>query len=307
MLPTFEDPQTGDPPRWQHLRELCVTAEEGGFDTVWVSDEFVSNEESWGGARGWWECVSLLAAVAEATSTIGVGTWVLSMLHRNPVLSARVAATLDEVSDGRLTLTLGAGHAADGDGSGYPTDHTVSRYEEALQIMLSLLREGEVEFAGDYHRSEGAQLRPAGPRRGGIPVILGGHGPRTMRIAARYGDGWSGYTQGDSRPEAFGDMLAAIDEACDDVGRDPKTLQRSLGIMVDPSGSGSAEAIGFGAAIGGSTDEIVDTFGRFAEVGVTRLELATWPWPTAHDGLQATIPAVQQFSRRAQAEGKGTR
>lgn len=96
VFPTLEDPMSGDKPTWGGIRDLAVTAESLGVDTVWVSDELYRKNPEWPGPRGFWECVALTSAVAAITSKVKVGTWVLSALHRNPGLTAKVAATLDE-------------------------------------------------------------------------------------------------------------------------------------------------------------------------------------------------------------------
>jgi alkanesulfonate monooxygenase SsuD/methylene tetrahydromethanopterin reductase-like flavin-dependent oxidoreductase (luciferase family) len=119
---------------------------------------------SW--ASGWWECVATTSAVAEATSEITIGTWVLSALHRNPALTVKAVSTLDEIAGGRLLFGFGAGHSAkQGAAFGYPPDKVVGRYEEALQIVVPLLRDGKAEFEGHYHRAA-LTNRPTGPRPG---------------------------------------------------------------------------------------------------------------------------------------------
>jgi alkanesulfonate monooxygenase SsuD/methylene tetrahydromethanopterin reductase-like flavin-dependent oxidoreductase (luciferase family) len=137
VLPMVEAPQSGEKPRWATIKSIAQRAEDMGFDTVWVADELLWRVPDWPGPRGWWECVSVAGAVAASTTTIGVGSWVLSALHRNPGLTVKVAETLDEISDGRFVLGLGAGHAGDqGATFGYPDDKTVSRYEAALEIIV---------------------------------------------------------------------------------------------------------------------------------------------------------------------------
>jgi alkanesulfonate monooxygenase SsuD/methylene tetrahydromethanopterin reductase-like flavin-dependent oxidoreductase (luciferase family) len=137
----FENPETGVKPSWETIRSQAVAAEEAGFDIVWAPDELLWRVPDWHGETGWWECVALTGALAAATSTIQVGTWVLSALHRSPGLSVKVAHTLDEISGGRFVLGLGSGHAGDqGKTFGYPMDKTVGRYEEALEILVPALK-----------------------------------------------------------------------------------------------------------------------------------------------------------------------
>jgi alkanesulfonate monooxygenase SsuD/methylene tetrahydromethanopterin reductase-like flavin-dependent oxidoreductase (luciferase family) len=291
VLPLLEDPQTGDKVPWATIRRQALLAEEIGFDSVLVPDELLWHQAEWPGPRGFWECVSMTAAVAAATSRIEVGTWVLSSLHRNPGLTAKVAETIDEISGGRFLLGLGSGHAGkQGEAFGYPLDRTIGRYEEALQIIVPLLREGSADFHGEFHAATDLLGRPRGPRPGQIPIMLGAHGPRTMRLAARHADIWSGYATESSLPTAFEPMLEALNAACADVGRDPASLGRSIGVVVEPTNESGAEEAGFGVPIRGTAMEIADTLRTFAGMGVTRLEVLLWP--NAGPVVEAMAPVL---------------
>ena len=127
VLKTLEDPGSRQVLRWTDLKRNATLAERVGFDTVWVADELQWESEEWEEPIGWWECVAVAGAVASSTETISVGTWVLSALHRNPGLTARIAETLDEISGGRFIFGLGSGHAGrQGEAFGFPSDYTVS-------------------------------------------------------------------------------------------------------------------------------------------------------------------------------------
>lgn len=296
VLPMFEEPQSGNKPSWATINTMAQRAEVIGFDTVWVTDELLWRDPDWPAARGWWEGVSMLGAVAASTSTIGVGTWVLSALHRNPGLTVKVAVTIDEISGGRFVFGLGAGHAGDqGTTFGYPEDNTVSRYEEALEIIVPALRGEIASREGRYHRARELEIRPRGSRGTGIPLMLGAHGPRTMRLAARHADIWSAFATESSLPDWFTPMLGRLDEACADVGRDPDTLERSIGVFVEPTDEHSAEATGFGVPITGSPSEIAETIARFEEIGATRVEVVLWPG--SENSLDAIQPAIELLGR----------
>ncbi len=292
-LPMLEEPESGEKPSWDRIKSMAQSAEAFGFDTVWIPDELLWREPDWDGSRGWWEGVSMAGAVAASTSTVGVGTWVLSALHRNPGLTVKVAETLDEISSGRFLFGFGAGHAGDqGATIGYPEDVTVSRYEEALSIVVPALRGDSVSFDGQYHRSRDLKISPRGPRGGRIPLMLAGHGPRTMRLAAAHGDIWSGFATESSLPEWFGPMLKQLDEACAEVSRDTASLGRSIGVVVEPDAEGASEAAGFGVPISGSADEIADTLSRFEQLGVDGVELILWP------GNEETLAAIESAIRQ---------
>lgn len=278
VLPLAEIVATGEKIPWATIRAQALLAEEMGFDTVLVPDELLWRPAEWPGPRGFWECVSMAAAVAAVTSRIEIGTWVLSALHRNPGLTAKVVETIDEISGGRFLLGLGSGHAGkQGEAFGYPLDRTIGRYEEALQVIVPLLREGRADFHGEFHAAVDLLARPRGPRPGQIPLMLGAHGPRTMRLAAHHADIWSAYATDSSLPAAFEPMLEALDQACADVGRDPASLGRSIGVWVESTDDSGAEAADMGVPIRGSAAEIADVFRAFAGMGVTRLEVMLWP------------------------------
>lgn len=292
VLPLLEVPLTGESFRWDTIKARSRFAEDTGFDTVWVPDELLWNVPSWTGPRGWWECVAMAGAVAASTERVNVGTWVLSALHRNPGLTAKVAETLDEISGGRLIFGFGAGHAGtQGETYGYPMDRTVSRYEEALDIVVSLLRTGQAEYQGEYHSAKDQLLRPRGPRPGSIPIMLGGHGPRTIGLAVRHADIWSAYATESSLPEAFTDMLVLVDHTCEEQGRDPSSLRRSIGVFVEPTDVRVAEASDLGTPLSGSPSEIADVIHRFAAMGVDMLEL--WPSPDTDETVEALASIIE--------------
>lgn len=287
---------SGEKPGWGTIKGMAQQAERLGFDTVWVPDELLWRFPSWPGPRGWWECVAMTGAVAAATDSVEVGSWVLSALHRNPGLTVKAAETLDEIADGRFVFGLGAGHAGDqGTTFGYPSDKTVSRYEDALAIIVPALRGTTVTHEGLYHQARDLDIRPRGPRPGSIPLMLGAHGPRTMRLAARHADIWSAFATESSLPEKFTPMLERLEEACADVGRDPQTLERSVGVFVEPGGGGSAEEAGLGTPISGSSEQIAETLSRFSESGFTRVELMLWP--NTPESLEAVAPAIELLGR----------
>ncbi len=293
-LAVIEEISTGSPMAWSDIRQRALWAEEVGFDTVWIPDELLWEAEEWPGPRGWWECVAITAAVAEATSEVTVGTWVLSALHRNPALTAKVVSTLDEISGGRLIFGFGAGHSGkQGAAFGYPSDKVVSRYEEALRIVVPLLRGEAVDHEGEYY---GASLtnRPGGPRPGEIPIMLAGHGPRNIGLAAKHGDMWSAYATGSSQPEAFVEMLHMVDRACEAEGRDPKTIGRSIGVDLVPGGFTAPEELGVTDPLTGSAEQIAETVQSFADLGVTSLEFMVWP--NTAEAVGAAGEVLQQFN-----------
>lgn len=278
-LPTIDLPINAGMDHWEDYRRVAQWAEEVGFDTVWLPDELLWKFPPDFTPMGTWECVAMTGAVAASTSRVQVGSWVLSALHRNPGLTAKVAETLDDIAGGRFIFGLGAGHAGpQGKAFGYPPDHVVSRYEEALQIIIPLIRDGKATFDGQYHSAFEQDNTPRGRRGAALPIMLAGHGPRTIGLAVRYGDIWSAFATESSLPEAFADMVELVDRTCEDQGRDPTSLGRSIGVFVELTEAEFAEEIGLGVPLRGSPAQVAEHVHRFGEMGVTMLELIPGPF-----------------------------
>jgi alkanesulfonate monooxygenase SsuD/methylene tetrahydromethanopterin reductase-like flavin-dependent oxidoreductase (luciferase family) len=228
MLPMTES-DTGIRP-YRDLLQLAQTAEAVGLDSLWVCDHMLFRFPG-SPARGTWEAGAVTAAVCAVTSQVEVGTLVLATAFRNPALLAKMAATLDEISDGRLVLGLGAGwHVPELTALGLPTTGLVARFAEAAGIVVQLLREGRTDFAGRYYTLPECELRPRGPRRGAIPVLIGGEGPRIMRLAARLADAWN--TAWYQTIDGLDDRLTAFTVECGYEGRDLATIDRTVGLDV---------------------------------------------------------------------------
>jgi alkanesulfonate monooxygenase SsuD/methylene tetrahydromethanopterin reductase-like flavin-dependent oxidoreductase (luciferase family) len=289
VLPMGDSFVDGETIRWAQIRDLAIRAEEIGFATVWTADELLWRPES-GRTQGWWECVAMTGAVAAATSRIKVGTWILSALHRNPGITAKAVETLDEISGGRFVFGLGAGHAGrQGHAFGLPEDRTVARFEEALEIILPLVREGRADFEGTFHAARNLQQRPVGPRPGGIPIMIGANGPRMLRLAARHADIWSWFAEERSDLAELGPRLAAFEEACVEVGRDAATIGKSAGIVVEPTSIKGSDALG--TPIRGSATEIADVLRGFGAAGFTNVEVIVSP-PTVA-AVDAMAPVLE--------------
>lgn len=296
VLPTYEAVVSGDAPRWDELQAMALRAEELGFDTVWVPDELYWRVESWPGPRGWWECVAITAAVAAVTSRIKVGTWVISNPHRNPTLTAKIVDTLDEIAGGRFVFGLGAGGGGDEMAAfGYRQDHVYGRFEEAFGLILELLKTGRADHHGTYYSAEDLSLQPRGPRPGRVPILLGAAGPKMMRLAARHADSWSWFATESSHPDAFVPMLAELDAACVEVGRDPANIGRSIGVHIEPTEETGSAEYDLGEPIRGSAREIADELRRFREIGVTSVEILTWPATIA--AVEAMAPVLEELDR----------
>ncbi len=191
VVPMGEDPALGQPAPYRRLRDLALRAEGAGLDSVWVYDHLLYRFPDHPPA-GIWECWSVLTGLAEATERVELGTIVLAAPWRNPALLAKMAITVDEISEGRLILGLGAGwHEPEFDAFGYPFDHRVGRFEEAMQVIGPLLREGKADFRGKYVSAPDCEMRPPSTRPGGIPILIASRGPRMLRLTAEHADLWN--------------------------------------------------------------------------------------------------------------------
>jgi alkanesulfonate monooxygenase SsuD/methylene tetrahydromethanopterin reductase-like flavin-dependent oxidoreductase (luciferase family) len=222
---------------------------------------------------------------------VKVGTWILSALHRNPAITAKAVETLDEISGGRFVFGLGSGHAGkQAHAFGLPEDHVIGRFEEALEIIVPLLRSGRADFEGTYHAARDLEQRPVGPRPGRIPIMIGAGGPRMLSLAARHADIWSWYVEERSDLAEFAPRLAALEAACREVGRDPASIGRSAGIFVEPTAiTGAADAMAI--PLRGSAEEIADGLRAFGAGGFTQIEILLWPRTLA--ALEAMAPVLE--------------
>lgn len=181
VLPVGETDGTGGAsPSWAEVREVAVAAEQSGLDSVWLADHFFYRAPD-GTTHGMHEAWTLLSGVAAVTERVELGTMVLCASFRDPGLTAKMAATLDLVSNGRLILGVGAGwHDPEYDAFGLPTDHRVGRFEEWLEIVARLVRGETVRFDGTYHKVDGAILLPPPARR--IPILVAARSGRACWI-----------------------------------------------------------------------------------------------------------------------------
>ena len=303
-LPQIEGMMHGETARWADLLAMARRAEEVGFDSVWVVDHLLLHGVRQTGQReGLWECWTLLAALAAATERVELGPLVCCTGFRNPALLAKMADTVDEISGGRLILGLGAGwHEYEYNAFGYPFDHRVGRFEEALTIIHTLLREGKADFQGTYYQVRECELRPRGPRPQGPPILIGAlaNRPRMLGLVARYADQWNVWLVfGRNHADQIPPLRDAVDAACAGAGRDPATLERTAGVLVDVTGrkpppktlpSGSVEE-----PIAGSSDEIAESLRAFAREGIGHLQVRLYPNNLA--GIEAFAPVIERLGR----------
>ena len=253
--------------------EQARVADGTGWYGVWLADHYMPNTGDTTPARGdTYECWALLPALAAVTERVRIGTLVspTSVLH--PALLAKRASTIDWLSSGRMVLGLGAGwqineHHAYGIEL-EPPGKRVSRFEESIQIVRSMLSAESTTFHGAYYDITDAPCDPK-PVQSPLPLLVGTHSPRMLRITARHADEWNTW----GTPEQAAVHRAALIETCHEVGRDPATVRTSVNALVDLDGSAPPPGR---AALFGSAQQLVDQFGQYAELGFDEFILPDW-------------------------------
>lgn len=278
--------------RWRELSAMARRAEDLGFDSLWVGDHLLYRNPG-DVSKGPWEAWSMMAALAAVTEKVEIGPLVACTSFHNPAMIAKKAATIEEISDGRLILGLGAGwNQTEYTTYGFPYDNRVSRFEEAFTVIRTLLDTGSCDFHGEYYHVTDCELLPRGPRAGGPPLMIGSEGPRMLKIALPYVQAWNAwYAWFGNDPANLGPLLAKVDEACLAVGRDPKTLEKTCAALVavtgakgrlvgDPTDRGSQ-------AISGTPEELAAVMRQYAEAGISHLQVILDP---------NTLAAIEEFA-----------
>jgi probable F420-dependent oxidoreductase len=288
-------------------------AEELGFDSVWLSDHFFYTFARYGGDPTpipAVEPLTAMAALAATTSRVRLGTLVLCAPFRHPAIMAKMATTIDRLSEGRVELGLGAGWLQEEfEAFGFPFGTIGERFtvmEDTLAALAALQSDEPATYRGSHVELHDAQLRP-GPVNGHIPVWLGGKGgPRLLRAIARYADGWNVVWRVD--PDGYASRAAAARDAFEGVGRDPGALRLSVGLyslMADdersaqaafergrarfPGGAMDADTWESWRAdtLSGTPDQVVERVHRFEELGVEEIIVSPSVLPFAVDDPDA--------------------
>ena len=267
VLDIVEGSLDGRTPTFSDLREMALAAEQVGFDSLWLADHLIYRFPNQAESAPW-EALTMLSALAAVTSRITLGTLVVCTSFRPPAMLAKMADALDEISGGRFILGLGAGwHQPEYEAFGYPFDHLASRFDEALQIIVPLLREGHVDFQGQYYQVRNCVLRPRGPSPAGPRILIGARRPRMLQLVARYADAWN--TAWHTDTAIVKERYEPLAQACTAIGRDPATIEITVGteVRLQPrKDDGSQDN-----AISGTPEEIAGRLQDFASVGNSHL------------------------------------
>ena len=273
--------------RWWAAEPKWKAAEEYGFDHAWTYDHL-----GWRNLVDgpWFSAVPTLTAAAMVTSRIRLGTFVASPVARHPVPFTRELITLDDVSDGRFVLGVGAGvdHLHyDGAVVAAPeltAKQRVDRFAEFVEALDGLLMTDKFDFDGEYYQARGARNLPGPVQRPRLPFVVAANAPRTMTLAARFGAGWvttgrGGATQ-DEWWRGIKELTEVFDQRLDAAGRDRASIQRYLSLDSAPV---------FSLA---SVEAFRDAAGRAAELGFTDI-VTHWPRSSSpYEGREAVLEQV---------------
>ncbi len=275
------------PPTWKTIADRATAAERAGFDIFVYEDVLLYPGED--GSDGVWESLATSGALAASTRTIRFGPSVVNSPYRHPGIVASAAETLGEISDGRFVLGVGAGNTDDYRVFGIPEDRRYSRFAEWLPIVHGLLRGDLVTAEGRYHSATRAELVLRGPRE--VPIVVAAQGPRMLRLAARFGSGWNWWASGGGAGAVSGlsPLITELDAACDEVERDPATLERTLDLYtVVAPGEESPAADG---VISGSAQQIAEELLAFETLGIEEVRCDVHPQTT--EAIEAMADVVQ--------------
>jgi F420-dependent oxidoreductase-like protein len=260
--------------QWEVMRDLAQYVDSGPWDSLWVYDHFhtvpVPTEEATH------EAWSLMSAFAATTSRIKLGQMCTAMSYRNPVYLAKVAATTDIISGGRVQMGIGGGwyeHEWRAYGYGFPSAGVrLARLDEGVQIMRDAWRDGKVSFDGKHYQVSGAIVAPRPLQPEGIPLWIAGGGEKvTLRIAAKYAQ----YTNFTSEPEGFRRKSEVLEGHCREVGTNYADIIRSAN---------------FNAVVAESEADLKDRVQRIRSRQVAKAN------PDAVEGMLSTVAAPDSAS-----------
>ena len=277
--------QDQDPaPQWEQIQDQVIAAEAAGFDIVVFEDGMYFE------GNGLWESMAMGGAIATATSTIGISHSVVNIPIRPAALIAKAAETLNEISGGRYTLGIGAGNTPDDyEAFDIDADPRYSRFAESFKVIHGLLRDGHIDFEGEFHTARDTHLYPRGPTPNGPPMVMAAAGPKMLRLCALHADGWNWWGAATGRSDHLDEIIPELERACEEAGRDPKSLQRTLDIY-------SIDILGIlgdqrpDHVLAGSTTEIAERILSLDEFGIDeiRVDLSGPPGSRAEAAAEMT-------------------
>lgn len=263
----------------QHIRTFLAKAETLGYDSLWVQESVVSDFSVL-------EAVSLLNYAAALTSRLRLGTSVLLTVLRNPVQLAKSLSTLDQMSQGRLTVGIGIGGHVPETIFGYSSEKRVRRFTEGLQVLKALWSEPKATVQGSFWQFENIAMEPKPFQKPHPPIWFGGHREPALRRAVTHGDGWMG--AGSSSTATFIKESALLRRLLDEARRDPTSfaISKRVYLAVDDNRERAERRLrkwfavryknadlATSVSIWGSTAECIDRLGEIVQAGARHLVL----------------------------------
>jgi probable F420-dependent oxidoreductase len=289
-----------------NLRRFAEKAEALGYDTVWFSDHIViptevksfypydpSGRMAFSPSEPYWEPLTVIGYVAGQTTRVRLGTSVLVLPYRNPVVAAKMLATLDVLSNGRITLGAGVGWMAEEfNAIGLDTYARRGAYsDECIRIFRELWTRDNPAFQGEFHQFSNVRCEPRPLQPGGIPIWVGGHTPQAIRRAARLGNGWQPLVQrppADLPPAEMREKIAQLRAFAREAGRDPQQITLAMGSSIQFADGAAAEQR---SLFTGSPARIVEAIQQYQELGVQNFR-CDFPSPS----FDALLQAMERFA-----------
>lgn len=284
---------------WQDMVTLWREVDSLGFDSAWVFDHFlpIFSDPTGPCLEGW----TSLSALAMVTQNVRLGVLVTGNTYRHPAVLAKMATTVDIISQGRLILGLGAGW--------FELEHTtyglpfpsvrerLQRLEEALTVITRLWTEERVTFTGRHYQLTDAFLNPRPVQQPRPSLLVGASGEQiALNIVARYADIWNSF----GSPEVFQRKIAILTEHCRKIGRDPETIEKSVLLQMtltdDPETTRRARENESWGMLAGSSTEIQQQIQRYVAVGVTHIIIslaAPYDYAALHRFAAEVMPAFR--------------
>lgn len=268
---------------WEDTRTHIQRAEQDGFDSFWVMDHFYQLPAHGSVEEPFFDAWTILPALAAVTSRIRLGVMVSPVGYRNPALLARMAASLDHISGGRMNFGFGAGgYKPEYEAYGFEfierPSNRIAQMKEALQLILGMWREPRFTFHGKYFHVQDAILEPKPVQKPHPPILIGGVGPkRTMRVIAELGDACNLW----GPPHEFAKQREILQRHCDEVGRDECTIEKTTYdlVVVAPTEAALKKKIERllprgvepWMALVGTSSQLIDIVGEYERVGADHL------------------------------------
>lgn len=275
--------------RWPELARMARAAEAAGFDSLWVGDHYLYDAPD--GRVGPWEAWTTLAALAAVTERVQLAPFVASLTFHNPAVVAKMAATVDEVSRGRLILGVGAGwNETEYRAFGFPFERRIARFAESFHVVHRLLAGETVTIDGEFVQLDRCVVLPPSARAEPIPILVGSTGQRMLDITLPYAAAWNAwFTEYGNRPADVGRALAPLHAACERIGRDPATVVTSVALLLD-LGTDRPRQHSINPVRGAAAQ--VEALHELAAAGIDLVQLVLDPITEASIGQAADVVAA---------------